>query len=279
MIHELESCPSSCFETMGTTPVGKWARCPSCRKERSQKDHVFLDDLQALAVNLEPWRADRGIYTIFDGPNTIETNGEVMHLELSKLTETSPELKNIATYIVTNIVRAQIMNAPRAQKKLVLFEELGALLDIPGAKTFVRDFYERSRKYSCEVITVIQQVSLIPDDLAISILGNSRQAFIFKQKLDADIKMLQKHFNLPDSAVQNLKGFPEPSAEHGAPFLHWVAGEGQHNEIHTAFNVASPEMLYVSSNSGEHFDQREKDLAKYPSVLEAIKKESRKDTV
>ena len=36
-------------------------------------------------------------------------------------------------------------------------------------------------------------------------------------------------------------------------------------------NVASPEMLYCSSSSGEHFDRRARELRQSPSVVEGIK--------
>jgi hypothetical protein len=35
-------------------------------------------------------------------------------------------------------------------------------------------------------------------------------------------------------------------------------------------NVASPEMLYCSSSSGEHFDRRARELRQSPSVVEGI---------
>jgi hypothetical protein len=38
----------------------------------------------------------------------------------------------------------------------------------------------------------------------------------------------------------------------------------------TVHNVASPEMLYCSSSSGEHFDRRARELRQSSSVVEGI---------
>ena len=38
----------------------------------------------------------------------------------------------------------------------------------------------------------------------------------------------------------------------------------------TVHNVASPEMLYCSSSSGEHFDRRARELRQSPNVVEGI---------
>jgi len=239
------------------------------------QNDFYEADINRLVLLLARWRRDRGGYTLFDGQSNVSFEAEVVHLELSKLRESSPELNSVATHVITNMIHGHIMSLPRGGRKRVVVEELGAFCDIPGGQAIVRDFYERSRKYNCWVVSVIQQISLLPDDLAVSILGNSRQAFILRQEFEQDARVLQKAFNLPDSAIQNLMRFPDPNRENGAPFLHWIS-EGERKRVVTAFNIASPEMLYVSSSAGEHFEKRERALANYTNILEGIEIESRK---
>ncbi len=226
--------------------------------------HAYGGDIRLILVFLQVWRRDRGVYTLFDGEGNVDLGGDMVCLELSKLDTSQPQLLRITTEVILNRIRKEIINAPRGIRKRVVFEELGAFLNVPGGKELVRDFYERSRKYNCWVVSVIQQLSLLPEDLATSILGNSRQAFIFGQAFEADVRIMQKHFKLSEAAVQNIMRFMEPSVEHGAPFLHWYT-EDQQNHSDILWNVPSPEMLYLSSSSGEHFDKRQKQLAA-PSV-------------
>jgi len=54
-----------------------------------------------------------------------------------------------------------------------------------------------------------------------------------------------------------------------APFT-YLHTDSNRNLCGTVHNVASPEMLYCSSSSGEHFDRRARELRQCPSVVEGI---------
>lgn len=229
----------------------------------------FRDDLLKLIVLLEKWRKDRGGYTLFDGQGTVSLNADVIHFELSKISDVDTELQQVASYVITEWVRSYIMELPRKLGKVAVFEELGAFLQIPGGKALLRDMMERMRKYNCAVLTTIQQVSLLPEDLATSILGNSGQALLLAQKYEVEARALQNAFQLPEASVQNLMRFGAPTPEKGAPFLHCSFSD-ERRRVVTAYSIASPEMLYVSSTSGGAYDERAGVLAGYDDPLEGI---------
>ena len=53
----------------------------------------------------------------------------------------------------------------------------------------------------------------------------------------------------------------------GVCYLHT---DSARNLCGTVHNVASPEMLYCSSSSGEHFDRRARELRQCKSIVEGI---------
>lgn len=234
-----------------------------------ETEHDFRDDLLKLILLLEKWRKDRGGYTLFDGHGTVSLNADVIHLELSKISDVDAELQQVASYVIVEWVRSYIMELPRKLRKVAVFEELGAFLQIPGGKALLRDMMERMRKYNCAVLTTIQQVSLLPEDLATSILANSGQALLLAQKYEAEARALQHAFQLPEASVQNLLRFGAPTPEKGAPFLHCSFSD-ERRRVVTAYSIASPEMLYVSSTSGGAFEERAEVLAGYDDPLEGI---------
>lgn len=234
-------------------------------------------DKARLVESLKAWGRAGRYGRLFDGVSTIDYSGKVLHLELGKILDGDDQLRSIIPLIITNAVMKCIIQRPRGQRKRVVMEELGSFLGkVKGGKQLVRDFYERSRKYNVFCISVIQQLSNLPEDLKNSVLGNLRQAFIYKQKYEVDAREIQRAFGLPDSTVDILMSFPEPSKERGAPFIHWQ-NTGATPQIRVCYNVASPEMLYVSSSTASHHDRREKALAGYDSAVEGIIAETAKN--
>lgn len=49
------------------------------------------------------------------------------------------------------------MAMPRSVKKQLVIEEMTAFLEVPEAEKIVIDFYERMRKYGCQVISILRK--------------------------------------------------------------------------------------------------------------------------
>ncbi|MEI8341553.1 MAG: hypothetical protein WCH43_08485 [Verrucomicrobiota bacterium] len=241
----------------------------------SMGDASDREEVGVLATLLQPWCAEGGLYgAIFDGVNNVKFKGAIVLLELGQIPESAPDLRSLAALVITNQIRNEILRRPRNVRKRIVFEELGSLLGIPGGEKIVREFIETMRKYNTWVCAVAQQLQSLRECGA-SLLGNIRLAILMKQSSPQEIEILTKAFKLPDSASETLSRFPEPNKDHGAPFLCW-RNSGTHPEIVAGFHVASPEMLFVSSSGGVHFEKRQEALATYDDVLDGIIAESAK---
>ena len=242
-------------------------------EKRAERDR---DEVTALVTLLEPWRADRGTRgRLFDGHSTVDFSAKYVHIELGRMQDADPTLKALVSRVVSGTIRNEIMRRSRAEKKLLIIEELGAFLTIKGGKELVQDMYQRMRKHNTWVCSVIQQISSLPPDLARSVVGNCRQAYLFRQKEERDLEALQKAFDLPDSIIELMKQFPEPSKERGAPFIFWEDLGGK-TRATLCFNLVSREMLYVAGSSGTHFEKRKQSLAAYESAFKGVLEETAK---
>ncbi|MGB0372828.1 MAG: VirB4 family type IV secretion system protein [Opitutales bacterium] len=238
-------------------------------EQHAEGERYFDREVQELILVLEKWRRDRGGYHLFDGVGTISLDADVIHLELSKISDGDEELKAVASFVVGNWVRSHIMGLPGGLRKVVVLEELGAFLQIPGGKAFLRDMMERMRKHNTAVLCTIQQLSLLPEDLATSVLGNSGQAFLFGQNYEQEVVALQKAFKLPHAAAQRLLQFGPPTPEEGAQFLHCIFNEKRRRVV-SASSISSPEAIYLSSSSGGHLEEREMVLGQYDDFVDGV---------
>lgn len=237
--------------------------------------HPYSRDIEDLAVVLSEWLRDGGKYSIFDGEGSIDFSGQCVHIELGQLQGADTKLKAVAAYLITQMILLDLMYSDRSVRKRLIVEELGAFLEIPNAKSLIHHMYERLRKYRVFVVSCCQQLSqLNAHGLLESVVGNSRQAFLFKTEHEDDARALQSALRLPESAVQRLMSMELPSKERGAPFLHW-SSDGVRRCVTSCYNIASPEMLYISASGGEHYEARAQALAQYDDVFEAIQVESK----
>jgi len=77
---------------------------------------------------------------------------------------------------------------------------------------------------------------------------------------------------LPEVTQHAIMNYPLPDHQSGqkySPFTYFHT-DSMRNLCGTVHNVASPEMLYCSSSSGEHFDKRARELRNSSSIVEGI---------
>ena len=93
-----------------------------------------------------------------------------------------------------------------------------------------------------------------------------------RQNDRADLDDMGKDIALPEVTQHAIMNYPLPDHQTGqkySPFT-YLHTDATRNLCGTVHNVASPEMLYCSSSSGEHFDRRARELRQCPSVVEGI---------
>jgi len=231
------------------------------------------DQIMEIATLLLPWCRDGNYGCLFDGTSNLSLTGKIAHFELGYIPESAKELKAAAGFLITNHARKHIITLPRAVRKRNVYEEVARFLDIPGGQEIVQESYAQLRKFNCWNISIVQQYARFKQSrIRSAVFGNSRQFFIMRQNDRADLEDMAQDIALPEVTKHAIMNYPLPDHQSGqkySPFTYFHTDSGR-NLCGTVHNIASREMLYCSSSSGEHFDKRAKELRQSANIVEGI---------
>jgi hypothetical protein len=231
------------------------------------------EQITEIATLLLPWCRDGNYGCLFDGVTNISLTGKIAHFELGYIPESAKELKSAAGFLITNHARKHIITLPRALRKRNVYEEVARFLDIPGGQEIVQESYAQLRKFNCWNISIVQQYARFKQSrIRSAVFGNSRQFYIMRQNDRADLDDMSKDIALPEVTQHAIMNYALPDHQTGqkyAPFTYFHT-DSLRNLCGTAYNIASDEMLYCSSSSGEHFDKRARELRQSSNVVEGI---------
>lgn len=237
------------------------------------------DQVIEIATLLLPWCRDGNYGCLFDGISNLSLTGKIAHFELGYIPDSAKELKTAAGFLITNDARKHIITLPRALRKRNVYEEVARFLDIPGGEEIVRESYAQLRKFNCWNIAIVQQYARFKQSrIRSAVFGNSRQFFLMRQNDRADLDDIAQDIALPEVTKNTIMGYPLPDHQAGQKFSAFTYMHLDSNRpiCGTVRNIASQEMLYCSSSSGEHFDRRAKELRSCDNVVEGILTFSRK---
>jgi hypothetical protein len=158
---------------------------------------------------------------------------------------------------------------PRAIRKQVILEEMTSFLKIPGGEEIVADFLERSRKFSCQVVSVFQQYSSLVEAhprVAKAIIGNSSAMLLLRNQNRRDLDALGSFIHLPEVIKDKITSFPLPESLKGrddayAGFVYAQLGDAE-PRFTVGRNVISQEVEAITSSSGDAFERKQKELTK-----------------
>ena len=122
-------------------------------------------------------------------------------------------------FLITNEVRNHIQGMPRAVRKQVVIEEMTSFLKVPNGEEIVIDYYERMRKYSCQVVSVFQQYSSLLEAnprVAKAIIGNSSAMLLLRNHNRRDLDALSSFVHIPEVIKDKITSFPLPESMKGA---------------------------------------------------------------
>ncbi|MFH1497576.1 MAG: hypothetical protein ABII82_07090 [Verrucomicrobiota bacterium] len=231
------------------------------------------DEMRYLATLLEPWGSGGAYGELFDGVSNVNLTGKIAHFELGYIPESAEELKAAAAFLISNYTRSHMMRLPRGLRKRNIFEEVARFALIPSGKKVLRESYQQLRKYNVwNVATVQNYEQFKSSDIRGPVLGNSRVLLLLRQSDRSDIEDLSRDFPIPEAVKDAVMSHPEPEKIIGqkySQFTYYHTDE-RRPMIVTMRNAASREMLYCSSSSGAHYDQREKELKDYDNVVDGI---------
>ncbi|MDX1951087.1 MAG: hypothetical protein SFY81_02820 [Verrucomicrobiota bacterium] len=231
------------------------------------------DQILEIATLLMPWCRDGNYGALFDGASNLSLTGKIAHFELGYIPDSAKELRAAAGFLITNYARKHIITLPRALRKRNVYEEVARFLDIPGGEEIVKESYAQLRKFNCWNISIVQQYARFKQSrIRSAVFGNSRQFFLMRQNDRADLDDISQDIALPDITKHTIMSYPLPDHQAGQKFgaFTYVHVDSNRPLCGTIHNIASDEMLYCSSSSGEHFEQRAKDLRGANDVVEGI---------
>jgi type IV secretory pathway VirB4 component len=231
------------------------------------------DQIIEIATLLLPWCRDGNYGALFDGASNLSLTGKIAHFELGYIPDSAKELRSAAGFLITNDARKHIITLPRALRKRNVYEEVARFMDIPGGEEIVKESYAQLRKFNCWNISIVQQYARFKQSrIRSAVFGNSRQFFLMRQNDRADLDDIAQDIAIPEITKHIIMNYPLPDHQVGQKYaaLTYLHIDSNRPLCGTVHNVASPEMLYCSSSSGEHFERRAKQLRGSTDIVEGI---------
>jgi hypothetical protein len=238
------------------------------------------EQIMQMADMLLPWCQNGSYGALFDGVSNVSLTGKIAHFELGYIPDAAKDLKTAAGFLIANYTRQHIITLPRRLWKRNVHEEVARFLDIPGGQEIVAESYAQLRKFNVWNVSVVQQYSRFKDSRIRSVVfGNSKQYYLKKQNDREDLDDIGRDIALPEVTKKQIMAYPLPEQQVGqqkfSAFCYYHI-DSLRPVCGTVRNIISKEMLFASSSSGEHFDERAKVLKGYEDPLEGIVTEANK---
>ena len=95
---------------------------------------------------------------------------------------------------------------------------------------------------------------------------------MMKQNDRADLEDISRDIALPEITKQTIMSYPLPDQQTGQKYsaFTYYHVDPLRPICGTVQNIASAEMLYCSSTSGEHFEKRARQLKQHGDIIEGI---------
>jgi hypothetical protein len=244
----------------------------------------YDEDSEAVKIGdrLSVWKASGSYGRLFDGVTTVRLDEDVTHFELGLIPDAMEELRAAAHFLVLNVARQQVIKRPRAQRKLIIFEEGARMIQLPGGAKALKEFYAQMRKYGAVVCAVFQQsapLQCADESLKAAVFDNTKLFVVSAQPSPRAADEICEALQLSESAKEALKRYPLPEHQTGRKFSSFlmVAPDPRRKLVGTFRNIAAPEVVYAGASDNEVWDKRQKALLQYDDVVTGIITEARKN--
>ena len=236
-----------------------------------------------LASLLRPWLRDGRYGPIVDGPSNVDLGSaqisesdslKVVHFELGELGESEADLRAVAGFLMTNELRNHIQGMPRGIRKQVVIEEMVSFLKVPNGADIAVDYYQKMRKYSCQVVSVFQNYATLLEaspKVAKAIVSNSSAMLLLRNHNRKDLDELGEFMPrpLPEVIKDQITRFPKPAELSGdqayAGFV-YVRLDQEEPRFTVGRNYISQKVEDMTSSSGTDFERKRKELRNLNNV-------------
>jgi hypothetical protein len=213
--------------------------------------------------------------------NNLDNN--VTHFELGLIPSAMEEMRAAAHFLVLNVARQQVIKRPRAERKLIIFEEGARMIEMPGGAKTLKEYFTQMRKYGACCWIVFQQISALQsadETVRSAVLDNAKLFIISAQPSPRAAEEICAALELSDAAKTAIKRYPSPEhQQEGKKFSSFlmVAPDPRRKLVGTFKNVAAPEIVYAGASDNAIWDERQKALLQYDDVVTGILNEARKN--
>jgi len=122
-----------------------------------------------------------------------------------------PDLMKVIFRVLNELI-VDIVKQERQRPKIIVFDEVWALLKSEEGAIFIEELYRTMRKYNCMVLSISQDIEDFSNSsVAGALLTNTFQTFVLRQSADFNIDKIQNILKLNDSEtslVSNLRQRP-----------------------------------------------------------------------
>lgn len=218
-----------------------------------------------LAKQLGPFTED-GLYgPFFNGPATIDLDGDMIGIELEEL-KNAADLRRVVLFVLTSRIAADMYQS-RSRKKLCLIDEAWQLLgsDMETAR-FIEEGYRRARKYEGIFGIATQSIEDAFKNEASKAAYNNAD---FKLLLRQDLKTLDSMINagtvsFSPAVTRMLKSLVTDGGRYSEMLVMSPNGDA------VVRNILDPFSLLMASSKGSDFTEIEGLLAQGYSTLETL---------
>lgn len=163
---------------------------------------------KALATRFQVWTGDTPYGSFVDRPTNIRTDYPIIYFETTGL-DRYPDLQGPGLLLLADIIWQRAEKDP-GRRKLVVMDEVWAMLKIPQAQKLIVELYRRARRYNTAIYSVSQSIQDFAE--VRGIIQNTTYFFL-------GILPKEEH-----DAVERLLGVPE-SVKNALASLQMVRGK------------------------------------------------------
>jgi len=176
---------------------------------------------KGLATRFQVWTGDTPYGSFVDRPTNIRTDYPIIYFETTGL-DRYPDLQGPGLLLLADIIWRRAEKDPGI-RKLVVMDEVWAMLKIPQAQNLIVELYRRARRYNTAIYSVSQSIMDFAE--VRGIVQNTTYFFLGilpAEEHDA----VQRLLGVPDSVKEGLKSLTMVKGKY-SEFVAYVLLEGQ----------------------------------------------------
>lgn len=175
----------------------------------------------ALARTLQNWTGKTPYGAFVDRPTSVPFSGaRVVCYDTSKFQLDSP-LATVGIMLIADLVWRRV-RADGTRRKVVIFDECWALLNIPAAASFMVELYRRFRRYNAAVWSISQSMQDFQRPEAHGILQNTTYHYLLRTPGEDEV--VRELLHLPEAAMEAFRNLRRVDGMY-SEVLAWVRTE------------------------------------------------------